>query len=402
MARVFVPLLVLVLCACACAKPVQCETGAYPPEDQNVVPWGTVNLDDAPADRWTALVKPKAQQLKAMVNVLLELIPQFVEPKLLAFVNKHMPALADELPAPYGDEIKGIAQATGIPLGEIVTYNVFYELFTVCTSIVAEGQDGTIYHARNLDFGLFMGYNFTTFQWKLTTQLRPLLMNVDFQRNGTTVFKATQFLGYVGILTGMKPNAFTMTINDRFALDGGFVGITEWILGNRKQNWLAPLTRSVFEDPASTYQSAVQAFSDAPLIAPVYFIVGGMNHNEGAVVSRTREKTINTMTLNTTPGTPRTSMVARTHAASDDDKWYVLETNYDNWKKPFILDDRRTPGMQCMNETGRANVSFETLFNVLSTRPVRNQLTTYSVLMCLKTNEYESYLQYCDEPCAPW
>ena len=23
--------------------------------------------------------------------------------------------------------------------------------------------------------------------------------------------------------------------------------------------------------------------------------------------------------------------------------WYVLQTNYDNWKDPLIIDDRRTP-----------------------------------------------------------
>lgn len=32
-------------------------------------------------------------------------------------------------------------------------------------------------------------------------------------------------------------------------------------------------------------------------------------------------------------------------------RWYVLETNYDHWKDPFFLDDRRTPGMKCMNQT---------------------------------------------------
>lgn len=32
-------------------------------------------------------------------------------------------------------------------------------------------------------------------------------------------------------------------------------------------------------------------------------------------------------------------------------RWYVLETNYDHWKEPLFLDDRRTPGMKCMNQT---------------------------------------------------
>lgn len=31
--------------------------------------------------------------------------------------------------------------------------------------------------------------------------------------------------------------------------------------------------------------------------------------------------------------------------------WYVLETNYDRWKPPLILDNRRTPAMKCLNQT---------------------------------------------------
>lgn len=40
-------------------------------------------------------------------------------------------------------------------------------------------------------------------------------------------------------------------------------------------------------------------------------------------------------------------------------RWYVLETNYDHWKEPLFLDDRRTPAMKCMNQTTQP-VSFDT------------------------------------------
>ena len=41
--------------------------------------------------------------------------------------------MADTLPAPYGDEMKGISQASGLPLGKlnrIFSYNLLY-LFRV-------------------------------------------------------------------------------------------------------------------------------------------------------------------------------------------------------------------------------------------------------------------------------
>ncbi len=67
--------------------------------------------------------------------------------------------IADTLPGPYGEEIKGIANATGNNLGEVVLFNIFYEVFTICTSIVAQDANGNMYHARNLDFGLFLGWD---------------------------------------------------------------------------------------------------------------------------------------------------------------------------------------------------------------------------------------------------
>ncbi len=86
--------------------------------------------------------------------------------------------MADTLPAPYGDEMKGISQASGLPLGklneilqldrklyfivfcylgEVVLYNIFYEVSSYCTSVVGQDQNGNIFHGRNLDFGGLMG-----------------------------------------------------------------------------------------------------------------------------------------------------------------------------------------------------------------------------------------------------
>lgn len=41
--------------------------------------------------------------------------------------------------------------------------------------------------------------------WIITEKLKPLVVNLDFQRKNQTVFKSTNFAGYVGMLTGIKP-----------------------------------------------------------------------------------------------------------------------------------------------------------------------------------------------------
>lgn len=107
-----------------------------------------------------------------------------------------------QLPLPPSPSPSGIAAATGIDPAAVVLYNIAYELEGGCTSIVAENTNNEIFHARNLDFGLFFGWDKANETWSLTEDLRPLLFNARFIRGGRVVYNTTQFGGYVGLLTG--------------------------------------------------------------------------------------------------------------------------------------------------------------------------------------------------------
>lgn len=109
--------------------------------------------------------------------------------------------------------ILGIATATGINEGEIVLYNIFYEIFTVCTSIVAQDNSNKLYHARNLDFGLFLGWDVNTTDWAVTEKLRNMIININWTRNGSTVYKSVNFAGYVGIYNGVRISLFTLLMS---------------------------------------------------------------------------------------------------------------------------------------------------------------------------------------------
>ncbi|MRB67604.1 linear amide C-N hydrolase, partial [Bacillus thuringiensis] len=88
---------------------------------------------------------------------------------------------------------------------------------------------------------------------------------------------------------------------------------------------------------------------DTKLLAPAYFIVGGNKTGQGCIITRSRTKSLDVWDL----GTRNSS-------------WFLLETNYDHWKAPLFLDDRRTPGNRCMRKLGQKNVGFPGLFDVLS------------------------------------
>uniref|UniRef100_A0A8C1GAY2 Acid ceramidase n=1 Tax=Cyprinus carpio TaxID=7962 RepID=A0A8C1GAY2_CYPCA len=312
----------------------------YPPNGPTFkgdVSWYTVNLDLPPSKRWTDIITDKKNE----VNLADAFVPSG---KLIDLVDKDLVIKKKRV------------------------------VFII----------GNLIHARNLDFGLFMGWDLKNRSWIITEKLKPLVVNIDFRRNNQTVFKSTNFAGYVGMLTGIHPHSFTLTMNERFSLDGGYIGILEWILGKRDGMWMSFLTRSVLEN-ATSYESAKALLSDTKLLAPAYFILGGNQPGQACIITRSRTHSINPLQLDVKNG-----------------RWYVLETNYDHWKEPLFLDDRRTPAMKCMNQTTQADISIKTVYDVLSTKPVLNKLTTYTTLMEVSKGTLESYIRDCPNPCMPW
>ena len=71
-----------------------------------------------------------------------------------------------------------------------------------------------------------------------------------------------------------------MSLNERFGLEGGFVGLIEWVLNtNREQKWTTLLARDVLES-GMNFEDSVVALSEPTLLAPIYYIVGGAGKSE--------------------------------------------------------------------------------------------------------------------------
>ena len=127
---------------------------------------------------------------------------------------------------------------------------------------------------------------------------------------------------------------------------------------DKKASPIASLTRHIMEN-ATSYAEAVQFAKETDLIAPVYFIVAGVNPGEGAIITRNQFKVVDEWKLNST--------------STGIEKWYLLETNYDHWIPPPPDDDRQTPGMKAMKQIGQDNINLESLMTVISTKPICNR-----------------------------
>ncbi|VDM58126.1 unnamed protein product [Angiostrongylus costaricensis] len=361
------------------------NTNLYDPRKQFDIPWYNVSLDLPPSQRWKEISTAYAQEIKNLIGVLIDFITPLV-PNAVEWVDFLFGDLEKELPQPYRDEILSISNDTGIPVGQIVVYNIFYEIFTVCTSIIAQDPDGHIVHARNLDFGLFLGWNPEIHEWEISSALRRMIINVNWMKDGKILYKSNNFAGYIGIYNGMKERAFSITANERFQLDGGYLGMLRWMIGLEPNGkWMSWLTRETLEQ-YNTYAEAKEHLMTTPILSPVYYILGGMNPGEGSVITRSLTKTDLLNELN----------------PSEENGWYLLETNYDLNKPVLYLDDRRTPGNHCMQVLGQKNVSLQGLFNVLSSRTNLNKLTTYTVLMQVESGRFETIMQSCPGYCWPF
>ncbi|KAH0615770.1 hypothetical protein JD844_026242 [Phrynosoma platyrhinos] len=115
------------------------------------------------------------------------------------------------------------------------------------------------------------------------------------------------------------------------------------------------LVRTVL-DKAEDFETAALMLSETPIIADVYYIIGGTTPKEGAVITRRRRGPEDIWPLDPLSGS-----------------WYRVETNYDHWTTPPPFDDRRTPAIKALNDTGQENINLESLYKVLSVQPVLNK-----------------------------
>jgi acid ceramidase len=365
----------------------------YDNNSANRAPVYIIELNQTASQRWNQIGQIYGKNIEMLVGNLTKwLIPMLDR---LNFTNAYNQTLdfmensvLPKIQNPYHDEIVGLATAANLPPGMIVLYNIFYEVFTVCTSIVAIDDNNHMYHARNLDFGLLLGWNNVTHEWGVTENLRKMIFTLDWQRNGQHVFYSTQFAGYIGVLSGMKTGAFSVTVDDRFMLVGGLVGLWNWYHGESDVKFTTWLTRECFEnETVASFNDAIAHLSNTNIMAPVYYIVGGSEPFEGKLLARS---------LNAT------DIVTAMNMTDNVQGWYVLETNYDQGTDVLYLDDRRTPGHYCMQKLGRSNVNFQGLYNVMNSKTTLNMLTTYTVLMDIEAGLIETYVVTCDHPCYAW
>jgi hypothetical protein len=169
---------------------------SLPPEIRynHIVPFFKPVLED---DELSALFSSLVKDLAGAASPLVESIA----PLILRRVYGHEETA----------EIQGLARATGISPHILIAFNVLLDLLLGCTSggvrvfdakSPASAQTTRILHFRTLDWGM--------------DPLRRLTVQINYarHRNGPVVATSITYLGYVGILTGVR-KGLSMSLNFR-------------------------------------------------------------------------------------------------------------------------------------------------------------------------------------------
>nr|XP_033795395.1 N-acylethanolamine-hydrolyzing acid amidase isoform X2 [Geotrypetes seraphini] len=331
--RIMLPLLLFCLGCCCCGQ-------------DSAPPLVRVNLDRNPRFRWEHALSlhDPAYLRECMDTIIRVMAPNWVHDIARLMANE----LERFIHKDYAEEIRGISATLRVNVGDAFLLNLCYEASMYCTSIVAEDGNGTIYHGRNLD------YDFADY-------LRNLTIDVKFEKNNRVKYIGTTFIGYVGLWTGLSPHKFSISGNQRGQGNWWKNAITALLLHGHPVSWLIRDVLSEAED----FQSAVMILTKTTIIADVYYIVGGILPKEGVVITRNRNGPADIWPLDPLNG-----------------EWFRVETNYDHWQTPPPFDDRRTPAIKALNATGQENINNVTLYKVLSVKPILNELTIYTTIMC--------------------
>ncbi|TNV77093.1 hypothetical protein FGO68_gene7739 [Halteria grandinella] len=317
------------------------------------LPVFTLDFDEHPSTRYTALFTHyKAQLLQMETMFLHSVAPQYRD----EFKEK-APLFKDHNPEAYYS-MEALAQIIGMETHETLLVNSIVDFSSWCTSIVARMENGTIIHARNLDFDY-------------PSMMVHLVYKALIKKDGRIVAEAAAIAGYIGFYTGLRYDTFTVSYNVRMERlnQSDILKNIDYELKSGVLPAQQLIQRALLE--STSYDEAVSLIVYHPVNTPCYIILGGKARNEGIVITRDRDRLNQTMSLNFK-------------------RWFVAQTNKDWWRAP---DPRYQATEERLQNLTQAGVNPESLVSeVLRANGVLQSITIFQAAMSAGMGTFDVYL----------
>uniref|UniRef100_A0A0N4Z2E6 NAAA-beta domain-containing protein n=1 Tax=Parastrongyloides trichosuri TaxID=131310 RepID=A0A0N4Z2E6_PARTI len=263
-----------------------------------------ISLETKPKDRWNEIIKEYKEEIINVIEKTSELVLPILYPSTFIFKNYtinnriHFKLIElfilPKLPHQYREEITGISKILQRPIGEVLVYNIFYDLisskeidqmlpFKSSSVIIQDKENNLIYQISKFDY-LF------------NESIKNITFIVNFYQNNNLLYTSYHYGGYIGVLSGVKYNKFSITLNTREK--GHLKDNLKYIL-YRQFNSVSLTIRTALEYE-NNFEDAILVLSETPYSVPVSFSITGNKEIEGCVVTSDRYKTLDVKYLNDT------------------------------------------------------------------------------------------------------
>lgn len=206
--------------------------------------------------------------------------------------------------------------------------------------------------------------------------LSNLVANVEYYQGQKKIFSVDTVVGSVFALTGIRHGAFAINVDTRKAKH-----FSDDLISIMRDNgiptvWL--LRRVLAEE--TTYDRALKRLKLQKIGGPVYYIISGVEADEGAVIERDTES-------------------VHAYYELSETNWFLVQTNYDRDYPDPLHDPRRIPVEKKLREKGNQKFEPQDLFDeFMSQWPTFNIATIMTALMVPANGYHNTTCWYGQNP----
>jgi hypothetical protein len=313
-----------------------------------------INLDLSPDKRWIDILeefKPELlvakDRMKIIIDKMLGSSYYLIVPMIKSF--KLFKSIM------FLDELQSIADAMEMSFEYVLILQLCYEISSCCTSAITKIKDDYVF--------------FRTMDWPMDF-LKDLTVNLEFMKDGKTIFTTTTWVGYVGVLTVTVPEKYSIAVNYRRTNDVSLSSISKNVISIMNMNWpIGYLIRDVCEKNLS-YKNMLHYMCKAKLVSPCYITICGTIERPKVI---TRDPDGYKIYKHT----------------------YVVQTNCDQNKvTPDILHSvsRRNKIIKSIEDNKNNFKDVNTLIKEFYIDPIRNDETIYYTIMIPKMGLHDAFL----------
>jgi len=367
MGRVYRVLIALVLLWCCCTA-------------DRVPPQVELDLDLPPRQRWIQIYKELFGNqdfvygvkgfLESSLNKLSEVCD---EECAIRLVKAYVTAFPD-----YYEELVGMSSVIhfmNVTAPQLVVIQFAYEMgifnYTTvdelqlplngpgCTSVLTCDKNNHVLHGRNFDWG----------PPEYARYIAAYMFRVNYTRNGQLLFQTDQIPTYAGVVTGVRLNGFSLSVNARTVNQ---TPTLDQFLNCLEAVPLQPTASGCryYLENFKTYDEVVENLTTTAYCAPRYTIIGS-NDGRGARFQHNLSDSYD----------DHQALVFKEELQCTDESWFVAQCNSD-LNVSRSEDIRRDAIMNELDTEGRDYATtYVGLFRAMTVPKVKNADTVHTSVM---------------------